>query len=45
LREVLAASAIEGKDEVLRTLARNYENYVMNVDAPPVLAAAAPRLV
>jgi LAS superfamily LD-carboxypeptidase LdcB len=44
LREVLEASAIEGKTEVLAALSRNYSNYVVNVDAPPAAAAMSPRL-
>lgn len=44
LRDVLEASAIEGKPEVLAALARSYSNYVVNVDAPPVAAMSSPRL-
>jgi hypothetical protein len=44
LRAVLAASDIEGKSEVLATLARSYSNYVVNVDAAPAAALLAPRL-
>ena len=45
LREVLEASEIEGKPEVLAALARNYSSYVVNVDPPPAAALASPRLV
>jgi LAS superfamily LD-carboxypeptidase LdcB len=44
LRAVLEASAIEGKTEVLAALTRNYQNYVVNVDQPPELAAMSPLL-
>jgi LAS superfamily LD-carboxypeptidase LdcB len=44
LRAVLAASAIEGKTEVLATLARSYSNYVVNVDAAPETALLSPGL-
>jgi LAS superfamily LD-carboxypeptidase LdcB len=44
LRDVLEASQIEGKAEVLAALARNYSTYVVNVDAPPAVAIASPRL-
>ena len=39
-----AAAEIEGKDEVLAALARNYSSYVVNVDAAPEAALLAPRL-
>ena len=42
LREVLAAAEIEGKDEVLAALERNYSNYVVNVDAAPEAALLSP---
>ena len=32
---MLAAAAIEGKEEVLAALDRNFANYVVNVDAAP----------
>jgi LAS superfamily LD-carboxypeptidase LdcB len=44
LRAVLAASDIEGKSDVLATLARSYSNYVVNVDAAPEVALMSPRL-
>jgi LAS superfamily LD-carboxypeptidase LdcB len=45
LREVLAESGIEGKDEVLAALGPNYTRYVVNVDAAPEAALLSPRLV
>ena len=44
LRRVLADADIEGKPEVLAALDRTYENYVVNVDRPPVPALLAPAL-
>ena len=44
LREVLAAVEIDGRDEVLETLAENFRRYVVEVDAPPEEAALSPRL-
>lgn len=44
LRAVLEASPIEGKAEVLAALGTNYSRYVVNVDAPPDVALASPRL-
>ena len=44
LREVLEAADIEGKPQVLESLAENYANYVVNVDAPPEAATLSPRL-
>jgi LAS superfamily LD-carboxypeptidase LdcB len=44
LRAVIEASQIEGKVEVLASLARNYSTYVVNVDPPPAAARLAPRL-
>jgi LAS superfamily LD-carboxypeptidase LdcB len=44
LRSVLEAADIDGKPEVLAALARNYSNYVVNVDAPPAAAVLAPLL-
>src|SRR6187549_461537 len=35
LRAVLAAADIDGRDEVLQTLAENFQRYVVDVDAPP----------
>jgi LAS superfamily LD-carboxypeptidase LdcB len=45
LSSVLADSAIEGKQEVLAALDRNFATYVVNVDAAPAAALMAPRLV
>ena len=44
LREVLAGAEIEGRDEVLAALERNFTQYVVNVDAPPEAARNTPRL-
>jgi len=44
LRSVLADSAIEGKDEVLAALERNFANYVVNIDAAPAAALLSPEL-
>lgn len=44
LRGVLADSAIEGKEEVLAALDRNFTTYVVNVDAAPPVALLAPPL-
>ena len=44
LRAVLTASDIEGKSEVLASLARSYSNYVVNVDAAPEAALMSPGL-
>lgn len=44
LHDVLEASQIEGKAEVLAALSRNYSKYVVNVDAPSAVALASPRL-
>ena len=44
LRAVLTASDIEGKSEVLASLARSYSNYVVNVDAAPEEALMSPTL-
>jgi LAS superfamily LD-carboxypeptidase LdcB len=44
LRSVLADCAIEGKDEVLAALDRNYATYVVNIDAAPQAALISPRL-
>jgi LAS superfamily LD-carboxypeptidase LdcB len=44
LRTVLTDSAIEGKEEVLASLDRNYATYVVTVDAPPEAALLSPRL-
>jgi LAS superfamily LD-carboxypeptidase LdcB len=44
LREVLAASQIDGRNEVLDTLAQTFQRYVVDVDAPPAAAVLSPRL-
>jgi LAS superfamily LD-carboxypeptidase LdcB len=44
LRGVLADCAIEGKEEVLAALGRNFANYVVNVDPAPDVALISPRL-
>jgi LAS superfamily LD-carboxypeptidase LdcB len=44
LRAVLAASEIDGKDEVLDALEHNFASYVVNVDAAPESALLSPRL-
>ena len=44
LRAVLAASDIDGKEEVLASLAENFPRYVLDVDPPPEAARLAPRL-
>jgi LAS superfamily LD-carboxypeptidase LdcB len=44
LRTVLEGSAIDGKEEVLAALERNFANYVLNVDAAPATALLSPRL-
>jgi len=44
LRQVLAAGDIEGKEAVLESLAEIFRRYVLDVDAPPELAALSPRL-
>jgi len=44
LQEVLAASAIEGKEEVLASLDENFQRYVVEVDRPPEAALLSPRL-
>ena len=44
LREVLEQAHIEGKADVLAALARNFSNYVVNVDPPPRAALLSPRL-
>lgn len=44
LHAVLTASDIEGKSEVLATLAHSYSNYVLNVDEAPEAALLSPRL-
>jgi LAS superfamily LD-carboxypeptidase LdcB len=44
LHSVLAAADIDGKEQVLESLARNFANYVVNVDTPPEAAAISPRL-
>ncbi|HTU67126.1 MAG TPA: M15 family metallopeptidase [Steroidobacteraceae bacterium] len=44
LRAVLSAAAIDGKEEVLAALARNFASYVVNVDEAPERASMSPRL-
>jgi LAS superfamily LD-carboxypeptidase LdcB len=44
LQSVLSAAGIEGKSEVLEALARNYSNYVLNVDSAPQSAFFSPTL-
>jgi LAS superfamily LD-carboxypeptidase LdcB len=44
MRAVIAAAAIEGRDEVLESLESTFANYVQNVDAPPEVALLSPRL-
>jgi LAS superfamily LD-carboxypeptidase LdcB len=44
LRQVLVAAQIDGRDEILETLADNFRRYVIDVDAPPAAAILAPRL-
>jgi hypothetical protein len=41
---VLTGADIEGKQEVLESLAANFASYVMNVDAPPETALFSPPL-
>lgn len=44
LRAVLQAAPIEGREAVLASLDRNYDDYVVNVDPAPEMALLAPRL-
>ncbi len=44
LREVLTAAEIDGRDEVLESLAANFQRYVVDVDAPPAAACMSPQL-
>ena len=44
LLAVLAASDIDGKEEVLASLEENFRRYVLDVDPPPEAARLAPRL-
>ena len=44
LREVLAASEIEGKEVVLESLEENFRRYVVDVDPAPETARLSPRL-
>ena len=44
LRSVLADAQIEGKEEVLESLAANFQRYVVEVDAPPAAALLSPPL-
>ena len=41
---MLAAADIEGKEQVLESLAQNFASYVVNVDSPPEVALRSPRL-
>jgi LAS superfamily LD-carboxypeptidase LdcB len=45
LRQVLAASELEGKEAVLDSLEENFRRYVVDVDRAPEAAALSPRLV
>jgi len=44
LKDVLAASEIEGKVEVLASLDEHFQRYVVDVDRPPEAAVLSPRL-
>jgi LAS superfamily LD-carboxypeptidase LdcB len=44
LRSVLADAQIDGKEEVLESLAANFQRYVVEVDAPPAAALLSPPL-
>ncbi|HEV8445061.1 MAG TPA: M15 family metallopeptidase [Steroidobacteraceae bacterium] len=44
LREVLVASDVEGKEELLASLEENFQRYVVDVDVPPAAAVVSPRL-
>jgi LAS superfamily LD-carboxypeptidase LdcB len=44
LKRVLGDAQIEGKAELLESLARNYASYVVNVDPAPASALLSPRL-
>ena len=44
LRGVLAAADIEGREEILESLAQNFASYVVNVDSPPEVALLSPKL-
>jgi hypothetical protein len=44
LREVLAQTDIEGREEVLASLDDNFQRYVVDVDPPPEVARLSPRL-
>jgi len=44
LHALLSGVDIDGKDEVLASLAENFQRYVVDVDAPPEAACMAPRL-
>jgi LAS superfamily LD-carboxypeptidase LdcB len=44
LKRVLGDTQIEGKAELLESLARNYSSYVVNVDEAPASALLSPRL-
>jgi LAS superfamily LD-carboxypeptidase LdcB len=44
LHALLAGVDIDGKEEVLASLAENFQRYVVDVDAPPEMARMSPRL-
>lgn len=44
MREVIAGAQLEGRDEVLESLAETFANYVQNVDSPPEVALLSPRM-
>jgi LAS superfamily LD-carboxypeptidase LdcB len=44
LAETLAATTIDGRDEILADLAQYFERYVVNVDPAPEAARLSPRL-
>jgi LAS superfamily LD-carboxypeptidase LdcB len=44
LHALLSAVEIDGKEEVLGSLAENFQRYVVDVDAPPEAAVVSPRL-
>jgi LAS superfamily LD-carboxypeptidase LdcB len=44
MRAVIAESQIEGRDEVMASLAETFAQYVLNVDAPPEVALLSPAL-
>jgi hypothetical protein len=44
LAAVLGGADIEGKEQVLEALERNYHTYIVNVDPPPAAALMSPML-